>query len=146
MSYLSFRGTSSNATSVTTTYVNGSGSTIVQGAPVSINGSGDVILTDVTSSTSVQAFIGYASANITASASGEVISNGRLQNLSGYSFTVGDAIYMGIGGILQNTKPDYGVTGFGAGDSVVFCGVIVNNTLNPSNQDLQILTQVVGIL
>ena len=146
MSYLSFRGTSSNSTSIATGYVNGSGSTIAQGAPVSVNGSGQIVLTDVTSTTSVQAFVGYATASIAPSASGSVTSNGRLQNLSGYAFSTGDAIYIGIGGILQNTKPDYGVTGFTAGDTVVFCGVVVNNVLNPAHQDLQLLTQVIGVL
>jgi hypothetical protein len=135
-----------NSAGIGSLYENGTGSTIIQGAPVSVNGSGQLVLTDVTSSASVQAFVGFAGTAIAPSAFGQVVSNGRLQNLTGYSFSVGNAIYIGIGGIIQNTQPNYGVTGFAAGDTVVFCGVIVNNTTNPSNQDLMILTQVVGVL
>ncbi len=146
MSYLIFRGAAGNPSFLASMYQNGSGSTIVQGAPVSVNGSGQIVLTDVTSIASVQAFIGLANANIAPSAYGQVISSGRLLNLSGYSFAVGNAIYVGIGGIIQNTKPNYGVTGFAAGDAVISVGVIVKNTSNPSNQDLQIMPQIVGVL
>lgn len=127
-------------------YQNGQGATIVQGAPLSLNGAGQVILTDVTDVASVQAFIGLAATNIASLAYGYVISGGRLFNLTGYSFTTGSPVYVGIGGILQTTVPNYGVTGFGAGDAIIFCGVVVNNTAVPSNQDLQILVQIVGVL
>lgn len=139
-------GSTATVSASSSQYQNGSGSTLAQGTPVSVNGSGQIIPTNVTSQSSVEAFVGYVSTSIAISAVGTVISNGRLQNLTGYSFTIGQAIYIGIGGILQNTQPTYGVTGFNTGDSVVFCGVVVKNTTNPSNQDLQILTQVIGVL
>lgn len=139
-------GATATVSGTSSQYQNGTGSTIPEGTPVSVNGAGMIVPTDVTTLSSVDSFVGYAYAPIAASAVGTVIANGRLQNLSGYSFSVGDAIYIGIGGILQNTKPDYGVTGFGTGDSVVFCGVVVKNTTIPSNQDLQILTQIIGVL
>jgi hypothetical protein len=139
-------GAGATVANASTLYQNGQGSTLVQGAPVSLNGAGQVILTDVTDIASVQAFIGFVGTTIAASAYGSVVSTGRLTNLSGYSFVTGLPVYIGIGGILQQTKPDYGVTSFQAGDSIIFCGVIVNNTANPSNQDLQISIQNFGVL
>ena len=125
-----------------TNYQNGSGSTIAQGAPVSTNGSGQLVLTDVSSQASVQAFVGYANTSIPNTAFGPVISNGRLENIS-TAFSIGDAIYIGLGGTLINVKPDYGVAGFAAGDFVVFVGCLVKNEFNPSFTDLQLFTQTI---
>lgn len=107
--------------------------------------------TDVTSQASVQAFVGYAQARIPSGSLGSVISGGRLENLQGYSFSIGDAIYFSVlGTYLQNTKPvdssGNPVAPFTSGDIMVFSGVIVQNEDNPSLQDLQILTQVLGAL
>jgi hypothetical protein len=55
-----------------------------------------------------------------------------------------------LGTYLQNTKPvdssGNPVAPFVSGDWMVFSGVIVQNEDNPSLQDLQILTQVLGAL
>ena len=107
--------------------------------------------TDVTDQTSVQSFVGYAYTRIANASLGPVISGGRLQNLTGYSFSIGDAIYMSVlGTYLQNVKPvdssGNPVAPFVSGDIMVFCGCIVQNETNPSLQDLQILTQVLGAL
>ena len=81
---------------------------------------------------------------------GSVISGGRLQNLLGYSFSVGDAIYMSTTGSLQNTKPvdssGNPVAPFVSGDFLIFCGVIVQNETNNTLQDLQIFTQDFGVI
>ena len=133
-----------------TNYLNNTGSTIQQGTPVSVTGTADHITpTDVTSQASVQAFVGYAYTRINNGSLGAVISGGRLQNLQGFSFSIGDAIYMSVlGTYLQNTKPvdsnGNPVAPFVESDFMVFCGVIVQNEENPSLQDLQILTQLFG--
>lgn len=107
--------------------------------------------TDVTSQASVQAFVGYAYTRISNASLGAVISGGRLQNLQGFAFSIGQPIYISVlGTYLQNTSPVDGsgdaVSPFVAGDYIVFAGVIVENETNPSLQDLQILTQVIGAI
>ena len=135
-----------------TNYYNNTGSTIVQGTPLSVTGTANYVTpTDVTSQDSVQAFVGYAYTRISNASLGAVISGGRLQNLQGFGFSIGDAIYMSVLGIyLQNVKPvdnnGNPVAPFVSGDMMVFAGVIVQNESNPSLQDLQILTQVFGAL
>jgi hypothetical protein len=134
-----------------TNYYNNTGSAIPQGTPVSVTGTANYITpTDVTSQASVQAFVGYAYVRLPNSSLGPIISGGRLQNLQGYSFSIGDAIYISTTGSLQNTKPTDSngnpVAPFTEGDFSVFSGVIVQNETNPSLQDLQILTQVIGAI
>ena len=135
-----------------TQYFNNTGVAIAQGTPVSSAGTLNYIApTDVTDQNSVQAFVGYAQARIPNASLGNIISGGRLQNLQGYSFSIGDAIYFSVlGTYLQNTKPvdssGNPVAPFVSGDIMVFSGVIVQNEDNPSLQDLQILTQVLGAL
>lgn len=133
-----------------TNYLNSTGIAIPQGSPCSTLSDGSIALTDVTSQTSVQSFVGYAWARIPDATMGPVVSGGRLENLTGYSFSIGDAIYVSVGGSLQNTKPvdnsGNPVAPFTSGDFMVFCGVIVKNEDNPSNQDLQVLTQNLGEL
>jgi hypothetical protein len=135
-----------------TNYYNNTGSAIAQGTPLSVTGTANYITpTDVTSQASVQAFVGYAYVRIPNDSLGPVISGGRLQNLQGYSFSLGDAIYMSVlGTYLQDTKPvdssGNPVAPFVSGNIMIFAGVIVQNETNPSLQDLQILTQVLGVL
>lgn len=120
--------------------------------PVSATGTANHITpTDITSQASVQAFVGYAQVRISNASLGPVISGGRLENLQGYGFSLGDAIYFSVlGTYLQNTKPvdsnGNPVAPFVSGNIMVFCGCIVQNETNPSLQDLQILTQVLGAL
>lgn len=134
-----------------TNYYNNTGLAIAQGTPLSATGTLNYVApTDVSSQTSVQSFVGYAQARIPNASLGAVISGGRLENLTGYSFSLGDAIYINTTGSLQNTKPTDSsgnpVSPFVEGDYAIFCGVIVQNETNPSNQDLQILTQVIGAI
>ena len=142
-------GNQSLGTSVAlvTNYTNGTGSAIAQGTAVSKTGVADQIApTDPTSDSSVHSFVGFAQARIPANTLGPVILSGRLENLTGYSFSIGDSIWIGLSGIIQNVRPQDGVTGFAEGDFVVFAGVIVENSNNPSNQDLQCIPQLVGEL
>ena len=149
--YFDQQGTGTSVALVTN-YYNNTGVAIAQGTPVSATGTANYVApTDVTSQTSVQSFVGYAQFRIPTASLGPVISGGRLENLQGYTFSIGDAIYMSVlGTYLQNTKPvdsnGNPVAPFVSGDIMVFAGVIVENELNPSLQDLQILTQVLGAL
>ena len=139
----------SNGTSegLVSNYTNSSGTAIPQGTPVSLTGSQDLIApTDVTSQSSVSRFVGIAQFRIPGNANGPVISNGRLLNLGGYSFSIGDSIWIGLSGIIQNVRPDYGVTGFATGDYVYFVGTITQNESNNLQQDLVILPQLIGQL
>lgn len=134
-----------------TQYFNNTGTAFPQGSPLSATGTSNfVALTDISSQSSVQSFVGYAQFRIPSGSSGNVISGGRLTNLQGYSFSIGNPIYMSVGGSLQNTSPvdssGNPVAPFVSGDIMIFCGCIVQNESNPSLQDLQILTQVLGAL
>jgi hypothetical protein len=148
-----FFGPQSTGSSIAlvTNYYNNTGSTIAQGTPLSATGTSNYVApTNVTSEASVQAFVGYAQFRIPNASLGPVISAGRLENLQGYSFSIGNPIYISTTGSLQNTYPvdadGNPVAPFTAGDYMVFCGVIVQNQSNPSLQDLQILTQTIGVL
>jgi hypothetical protein len=142
-----FNGSTFNGSSrqLITNYQNGTGIAIPQGTPVSTNSIGQIVPTDVTSQASVQAIVGYANVRIPSGAYGGVISSGRLENIS-TSFAIGDAVYIGLGGTLINTKPDYGVSGFAAGDWIVFVGVLTKNEFNPTLTDLQLFTQTIAQL
>lgn len=142
-----FRGTQAKGSSrqLSTNFQNASGSTLLKSAPVSVNASGQIIVPDVTSQTSIQALVGLAGMDIPNSANGAVVDNGRLEDIT-TSFAIGDAIYLSKAGGLTNLKPDYGVGGFGEGDFVVFIGVIVKNEFNGSLKDLKLMISVIGQL
>jgi len=137
---------SSNA--IVTNYTNASVSVAIpQGTPCSLTGSSDQIApTDVTSQSSIAAFVGIAQFRIAASANGPVLSNGRLLNITGYSFSIGDSIWVGVGGIIQNVRPDDGVTGFGPGNYVYYVGTVTQNESNALQQDLVVMPQLIGEL
>lgn len=137
-----------SSTGIVSNYTNNSGTAIPQGTPVSSTGTQDMIApTDVTSQASVSAFVGIAQFRIPGNANGPVISNGRLLNLSlTYGFAIGQAIWIGLSGTIQNTRPDDGVTGFGPGDFVYYVGIIVQNETNSLQQDLVIIPQLIGQL
>lgn len=153
MSYSPFsfyQQSTSSSIALVTNYLNNTGVAIAQGSPCSTKTDGSIMLTDVTSQASIQAFVGYAYTRISDGSYGPIISGGRLLNLTGYSFNVGDAIYLSIGGSLQNVKPvdvnGNPVSPFVEGDFMVFAGVIVQNEVNNTQQDLQILTQDFGVI
>lgn len=127
-------------------YVNGSGLTLPLGAPLSVLGSGLVTTVNVSSQASVDDFVGFYNQATPDSASGLTIDCGLLENITGYGFSVGNPVYVSKTGTLTNVVPAIGVGGFVAGDYLVFCGVIVQNEFNPSQQDLKILIQKAGIL
>lgn len=134
------------ASGTATGYQNGTGSTIALGTVVSTNTSGQLVLTDVSNEALVEAWLGLSTMSIPSAANGQVISDGRLENISlGLGFSIGDPIWVGITpGSLTNVKPDLTVSGWVAGMFILFVGVVVKNQFNPSAQDIQLLRQIIG--
>lgn len=150
MSYSpAFRGSSAKGSSTATGsgYQNASGSTFPIAAPVSTNGSGQTLLTDVSSESSVEKWVGLTSESTPNGANGQVAGDGRLQNIPlGLGFSVGDPIWVGLSGTLTKQKPDTALPGWGSGFWILFVGVVVKNEFNPSNQDIQLCRQIIGQL
>ena len=145
-----FRGNPANASvgSTGSGYQNGIGSTILAATAVSTSTSGLLVLTDVSSETLSEAWLGLASESIPSAAFGQVASDGRLQNIPlGLGFSVGDPIWVGTTpGSLTNVKPSIGIGAWASGYFVLFVGVVVQNEFNPSQQDIQLCRQVIGQL
>lgn len=142
-----FRGNSTNVSGrrLGTNYQNGGGVPLVQATPVSTNALGQVIPVDVTDETNISRFIGLLAADLPALATGQVVNNGRLENVS-IGFSIGDALYVSKAGFLTNIKPDIGSGGFLAGDFVIFVGVVVKNEFNGLQKDIQLMCQLIGEL
>lgn len=129
-----------------TSYINNSGSTIAAGAPVAVDTSSNLVLVDVSDETTVKAMVGYAPLAILNLASGSVVSNGRLENIV-TGFAVGTPVWVGATpGTFTDVEPDVSAFGWSAGMFVIFVGVVVKNETNPSNQDIQLFTQIIGQL
>ncbi len=140
-------GANSKTTSrgASTGFQNASGSTLSIGNPVYSNTSGQMLPLDVSSESSVEAFLGLCSTSTPSSANGQVTNAGRVENVT-TSFSVGDPVFAGKLTALTNSKPDLGTLGFSSGDFVIFIGVVVKNEFNPSLKDIQLLIQTVGQL
>lgn len=126
-------------------FQNGSGSTLDKCVLVSVNASSQLVPTVVDNEALVQAIVGVTSISIPNAASGGIVDNGRLEDIT-TSFAVGDAIYLGKTGLLINTKPVIGSYGFVDGDFVIFVGVIVKNEFNVSLKDMKLMISVIGQL
>lgn len=136
----------SSVRALQTGYQNGTLSTITKSSPVSVNSSGQIILADVSSEANIKALVGLAALDLPSAASGSVIDQGRLEDIT-TSFNIGDPIYLGhTPGTLINTKPDIGSASFVAGDWIVFLGVIVQNEFDNAKKDLKLFIQVIGRL
>lgn len=143
-----FRGSSARGSSrqVETNYVNASGGALTKGTAVSTNLAGQIVALDVSDEDSVSRLVGITSVLIPDTATGGVVSVGRVEDIT-TSFAIGDAIYAGkTPGSLTNVKPDIGVSSFVAGDFVIFIGVIVKNEFNPLKKDLHFMPSVIGQL
>lgn len=131
------------AGTVTTSLINGSGSTLSMYQPVTINTSGDMIAVDVSSSRS-KAISGVLPAAVNNTSQGTVYIAGRLENITGFNF--GDVIYVAKNGTLTNIEPNTGSDGFVSGDYCIKIGVITKNQTTPANKDLLINISVIGQL
>jgi hypothetical protein len=142
-----FRGSSAKAPSraLQTNYPNASGSTLVKGTVVAVNSSSQIVSIDVSDEVVVQALVGVTAIDIPNSATGAIMSGGRLEEIT-QTFALGDAIYVGKNGVITNTKPSQGVGGFVAGDFVIFVGVVVKNEFDAAKKDIQLMFSLVGQL
>lgn len=145
--YFNQQGTGTSE-GVVTNYTNASAITAIpQAMACSVNSSGLVIPLDVTSQTSVNKMVGYAASRIPVSVAGPIISNGRLQIYTNTnSYALGTPLYVGTDGNPTNIVPSAGVNGFSSGNYVIFMGVLVANEANPSEFDISLFTQVIGVL
>ena len=134
-----------SARSLASGYANGTGATLTQSTPVSVNTSGQMIPVDITSDASVAGLIGLVQQDTPTTAVGLVTDSGRLENIT-TSFSVGDAVYINFDGTLTNVRPDITVSGWVSGMYMVFIGVIVSNQFNPSLKDIKIYLDVIGQL
>lgn len=126
-------------------FQNVSGSTLAVGTPVCVNASSQLILVDVSDEAAVKAIVGVAGDSIPNAASGQILDNGRLQNIT-TSFAVRSVLYIDKSGALTDQAPEIGTAGFTDGDFVVLVGVVVKNEFNPSNKDLKLMISVIGQL
>ena len=125
---------------------NASPVTIIKGAPVSVNPSGDIIPVDVSDEDSAFSVVGIAAADINSGETGNVITAGTLPTISG-PFTLGRVLYASkSGNSLTDQKPSIGVAGFAANDFVIKIGVLVKDTDVPTNHNLVVNIQVIGTL
>lgn len=131
-----------------TGYQNGTGGTMPVATPVATNLSGQLVLMDVSDENTVETMLGLTSESIPSAANGQVVSEGRLENIPiSLGFAVRDILYVGpTPGSLTNVKPDVSVPGWSAGMFVILVGVVVKNEFNPSNQDIQLFRQIIGQL
>lgn len=143
-----FRGTTNKvgADKLSSTFVNGSGGTLVKATPVSVNTIGTLVSIDVSDDNSVARLVGLVTDDLVASATGGVADGGRIEDVAGLGFSLGDSLYVSKAGFLTTTKPDIGVDGFVDGDWVIFVGVIVKNQFDNTKKDLKLSLERVGKL
>lgn len=145
-----YRGKTAKAPSrsIATGYTNGTLSGMLMTKPVSTDATGQIALCDVSSENSVSRFVGITAEPIPSAASGSVISGGRAEALSANiaGFSLGDPVYVGKNGTLIKTRPDIGVSGFVAGDWIIFLGVVVKNEFDAMEKDIQLMIEVIGQL
>lgn len=142
-----FRGTLGQGSSrqLATNYINGLGSILVKGTPVSTNTSGQMILVDVSDQVSVQRLVGVCAADTSSGASGQVVDGGRLEDVT-TSYTVGTSLYIDKTGAISSVVPSVGVGSFTFGDFAIFVGVVVKNEFDPTKKDIKLMLSVIAQL
>lgn len=124
---------------------NNSGSAITNLQPVSVDANGDIKGTNVTSENDAVKFLGLASENIADGQAGNIVTSGRISNIS-TSLGLGSYVYVSKTGGLTDVLPSEGVDGFLAGDYVLRVGVIARNQDNPLNKDILLSPALIGQL
>ena len=127
------------------TELNNTGSTLAQLTPVKITLDGNLGTIDVSVESDVHALAGIVDENIPNGASGNIITSGRVLNIS-TSAAFGMPLYLSKSGGVTDTIPDIGVGGFVAGDFVVSLGIVAKNAVSPSNKDLIVRILILGQL
>lgn len=134
MSYSpNFRGTTATAGArrLETDYLNGTGFTLAKGTPVGQDLTGKLALIDITSDSSVANILGIVSMDAPAASMAPVVDAGRLEALT-TTFSIGDAIYIGLDGLLINVAPS------AVGDYVIYVGTVVANQYDSSKKDIKL--------
>jgi hypothetical protein len=125
---------------------NNSGYNLTALQPVTpVSGTGEIQPVDVSSGSSSFRVLGVTSAAIPNGGFGDVVTHGRIQNIS-TSFAFGDFVYVAKDGTLTNVEPSYGLDGFTDGDYSIKIGMIVKNKDNPSQKDLIVNIEYGGAL
>jgi hypothetical protein len=122
---------------VLSSHQNGTLSTIAEHLPVHINTSGDIEKVDPTYESHALTCIGLTTASISSLNYGDIISSGRLLNVT-TTASFGDVLYISKSGTLTNVKPSIGVGGFISGDWIIRVGVVCKNNTNPTNKDVMV--------
>lgn len=135
----------SNASSLSDTRVNNTGSTILKGTPVRLNVMGELDFVNVGLENEALGIAGLASVDIPNGANGFITLSGKITNIT-TTAVLGDLVWIAKSGGLTNLKPTIGIDGFVAGDFVIIVGVIGKNQDNPANKDLIINLAIVGQL
>jgi hypothetical protein len=123
---------------------NNSGGTLAKATPVRITSTG-INTIDVSSEAEANAIAGIVRADISDLGTGEVVNNGKIEDIT-TSAAIGDVLYVDKSGGLTNIKPSVGVNSFVALDWVVRVGVVCKNASNPLLKDLLINLQIIGQL
>lgn len=126
-------------------FQNGSGAPLPKAIPVRKTPTGLVDYINVSNEAHVLALVGVTGAIIPNAAIGQIITAGRVENIT-TTAAFGDPIYISKTGGLTNVKPDIGIGGFVAGDFVVRIGTISKNESNPLQKDLVLELMLVGQL
>jgi len=124
-----------SGTSLEVDLENQSGSSIALLQPVASDGGGRIKAIDVSSEADTFKALGLATEAIPNGDHGDVITHGRLLNVTTI-YTFGDYLYVSKTGGLTNILPSAGVNGFVEGDFIVRVGLIVRNRANPAQKDI----------
>jgi hypothetical protein len=125
---------------------NNSGYSITALQPVApVAGTGEIQPVDISNGSSSFRVLGLTSAAIPNGDYGDVVTHGRIQNIS-TPFSFGDFVYVAKDGTLTNVEPSYGTNGFTDGDYSIKVGMIVKNKDNPSQKDLIVNIEYGGAL
>jgi len=123
--------------------LNDSGTSLIKATPVRIDPNGNIASVNVSVEIQALSVVGVAIENILDGTIGQILTNGRIEDIVTTSNN-GDVLYISKTGGLTNVQPNEGVGGFVAGDFIIRIGVIYKNTSNPSKQDLLLNIDVVG--
>ena len=138
-------GGGSNTVSNSDTYTNNSGFSITGSSPVSQTATGGIKLSDPSDENSVFSLVGLLLATTSNNADGTVYTGGRMP-CGIFSFSIGDALWLNVGGGLTNVKPSVGVNGLVSGMFIVQVGTVVKNKTNPSAKDILVRISINGQL
>ena len=129
--------------SIATGYQNGSVASFGVATPVSVNSAGQITALNVTSEASVDSFVGLTQFAIPSAASGQVVSQGRLENAQTI-FSVGTPLWINYDGTLTNIQPDASIAGWATGSWCIYIGIVVQNEFNSSLQDILVHWEIIG--